>query len=55
MRLFLTVLAAALLAMLGLWPAFQDDEVSFTLSYEDVAASDDQIRMINPRWFAVGL
>ena len=50
MRLFLTVLAATLLAILGLWPAFQDDEVSFTLSYEDVAASDDQIRMINPRY-----
>lgn len=50
MRLFLTVLALALVAVLGLWPAFNEEEVSFTLSYEDVAASDDQIRMINPRY-----
>lgn len=50
MRLFLTVLALALVAVLGLWPAFNDEEISFTLSYEDVAASDDQIRMINPRY-----
>jgi lipopolysaccharide export system protein LptC len=50
MRIFLTVLALALVAALGLWPAFNDEEVSFTLSYEDVAASDDQIRMVNPRY-----
>lgn len=33
MRLFLTVLALALVAVLGLWPAFNDEEISFTLSY----------------------
>ena len=50
MRLFLTVTALSLVALLGLWPAFNDEEISFTLSYEDVAASDDQIRMVNPRY-----
>ena len=50
MRLFLTVVALVLVIILGLWPAFNDEEVSFTLSYEDVAASDDQIRMVNPRY-----
>ncbi len=50
MRIFLTLVAAGIAVLLGIWPALNEREVSFTLSYEDVAESDDQIRMINPRF-----
>lgn len=50
MRLFLVMIAAAFLLFVVLWPTLREDEVSFTLSKEDITPSDDQIRMVRPRY-----
>lgn len=47
MRLGLSLVALGFLTFVVLWPTLRDDEVSFTLSYEDVLPSDDQIHMVN--------
>lgn len=40
-------LALGLAVLVVLWPTLKDEEVSFTLSYEDTTPNDDQIRMVN--------
>lgn len=47
MRLAMPGLAVVLIAVTLLWPLLNDTEVSFTLSQEKVAKSDDQILMQN--------
>lgn len=49
-RLIFVLLALGSFAFVVFWPTLRDDEVAFTLSYEDVIPTDDQIRMINPRY-----
>jgi|GEM_PF-3469022 len=53
MRVGLSLFAAVLTALLILWPMLSTDDVSFTLSYDDVAIGDDQIRMTNPRYMGM--
>jgi len=50
MRVVLTLMAVGLAAAIILWPILNEEEVTFTLSYEDVARSNDQVRMVNPRY-----
>lgn len=50
MRWGLSLAAAGLAVVIILWPNLQTEEVSFTLSHEDIEARDDQIRMVNPRY-----
>lgn len=50
MRVVLTVVSVSLATAIILWPILNEEEVTFTLSYEDVARSNDQIRMVNPRY-----
>lgn len=39
--------ALGLAVLVVLWPTLKDEEVSFTLSYEDTTPNSDQIRMVN--------
>jgi lipopolysaccharide export system protein LptC len=55
MRVGLTVIAVSLALLIVLWPTINEEEVSFTLSYEDINSSDDQIRMVNPRYVGTDL
>ncbi|MCJ9428125.1 LPS export ABC transporter periplasmic protein LptC [Kordiimonas marina] len=50
MRVTLPASAAILGAVTVLWPFLNDTEVSFTLSKDDVAKSDGQIRMTKMRY-----
>ncbi len=50
MRLVLPVTAAILGSITILWPFINDTEVSFTLSKDEVAKGDGQIRMTNLRY-----
>lgn len=47
------VIALGLAILVVLWPSLQDEEVSFTLSYEDTTPNSDQIRMVNLRYTGV--
>ncbi len=49
-RIILPAAALALLLALVLWPVLEQQEVAFTLSYEDVESSDDKIRMVRPQY-----
>lgn len=55
MRIVLTVSALVLSFLIILWPSLNEEEVSFTLSYEDVNTSNEQIKMINPRYVGTDL
>ncbi|WP_262693505.1 LPS export ABC transporter periplasmic protein LptC [Kordiimonas aquimaris] len=50
MQIFLPVGAVILGLVTAGWPLLNDTEVSFTLSQDDVARSDDIIRMTNMRY-----
>ncbi|RMB01910.1 hypothetical protein [Eilatimonas milleporae] len=50
MRIVLPVAAIVLGSVTVFWPLLSDTEVSFTLSKEEVAASDDKVRMTNLRY-----
>ena len=50
MRIVVPAAVVALAVVTLLWPLAKDTEVSFLLSHDDVARSDDQVRMVNPRY-----
>lgn len=53
MRLLLSTVVITLAASILLWPLLNEEDASFTLSYEEVSKGDDQIRMVNPRYVGV--
>lgn len=55
MRLGFALVALGLTVLVVLWPNIQDEEVSFTLSYEDTTTTSDQIRMVNLRYVGTDL
>ncbi len=50
MQVGLTLVAAILAILIAFWPMINSDEMSFTLSYDDVITSDDVIRMKKPKY-----
>lgn len=55
LRRGLALTALGLTVLVVLWPTLQDEEVSFTLSYEDTTPSSDQIRMENLNYVGTDL
>ena len=49
-RIVLSTVSVTLFVTLVLWPTLSNKEVSFTLSYDDVATGEDKIRMKNLRY-----
>ncbi|MEM9290018.1 MAG: LPS export ABC transporter periplasmic protein LptC [Pseudomonadota bacterium] len=53
LRLLLPTLAAVLLLVTLAYPLFRDQEMSFVLARNTIEASEDRLRMINPRYSGV--
>lgn len=49
-RIILLTVSVVMFVTLVLWPTLSTKEVSFTLSYDDVATGEDKIRMTNLRY-----
>lgn len=50
MRVLLALLAGVLGFLIVFWPVLNTDEMSFTLSYDDVLPTNDVIRLVAPKY-----